>query len=74
MCIRDRVCSVVSRGDRPLFFEDERGTAVTVTSESYVNLLEIFLAPRLHTFPNLDIQHTWFQQDGATSHLSLIHI
>jgi hypothetical protein len=27
-----------------------------------------FLAPRLHSLPNLDIQHTWFQQDGATSH------
>lgn len=52
----------------PYFFEDERGTAVTVTSERYVNMLETFLAPRLHTFPNLDIQHTWFQQDGATSH------
>lgn len=52
----------------PYFFEDERGNAVTLTSERYVNMLETFLAPRLHTFPNLDIQHTWFQQDGATSH------
>jgi hypothetical protein len=30
--------------------------------------IETFLAPRPHSLPNLDIQHTWFQQDGATSH------
>jgi hypothetical protein len=34
-----------------------------VTSQRYVNMLETFLAPRLHSLPNLDIQHTW-----ATSH------
>jgi hypothetical protein len=62
-------CAVSCRGVRgPYFFEDEGDSAVSVTSQSYVNMLETFLAPRLHSLPNLDIQHTWFQQDGATSH------
>jgi hypothetical protein len=33
-------------------------------------MLETFLAPRLHSLPNLDNQHTWFQQDEATSHIA----
>jgi hypothetical protein len=52
----------------PYFFDDEGGSAVSVTSQRYVNMLEIFLAPSLHSLPNLDIQHTWFQQEGAISH------
>jgi hypothetical protein len=55
----------------PYFFEDEGGSVVSETSHRYVNMLETFLAPRLHSLPNLDIHHTWFQQDGATSHTAL---
>jgi hypothetical protein len=52
-------CAVSCRGViGPYFFEDEGGSAVSVTSQRYVNTLETFLAPRLHSLPNLDIQHT----------------
>jgi hypothetical protein len=47
-------CGVIG----PYFFEDGGGSAVSVTSQRYVNMLETFLAPRLHSLPNLDIQHT----------------
>jgi len=43
-------CAVSCRGMiGPYFFEDEEGSAVTVTSQRYVNTLETFLAPRLHS-------------------------
>lgn len=62
-------CAVSGRGViGPYFFEDENGSTVTVTSQRYVHMLETFFAPRLHAFPDIEIQQTWFQQDGATSH------
>jgi hypothetical protein len=50
----------------PYFFEDERGNATTVTSERYVDILEIFVAEQLQNFS--DLRNPWFQQDGATAH------
>ncbi|GBP12630.1 hypothetical protein EVAR_10285_1 [Eumeta japonica] len=52
----------------PYFFENERGRAVTVNSERYVEMLDDFFVPELQNFPGYN-QRTWFQQDGATSHM-----
>lgn len=49
----------------PYFFESEDGSATTVTSARYVEMLQTFFTPRLH---DLNIENMWFQQDGATSH------
>jgi len=51
----------------PHFFEDERGRAVIVNLEHYVEILDDFLVPELQNCPSYN-QRTWFQQDGATSH------
>lgn len=50
------------------FFEDGEGSAVTMMSEHYVNMLETFLAPQFYVPLAIDIQNTWFQQDGTLSH------
>ncbi|PNF38720.1 hypothetical protein B7P43_G14368 [Cryptotermes secundus] len=56
----------------PYFFEDIARNTVTVTSERYVTMLETFLAARIHSVPNTDIENTWFQQDGATAHTARV--
>ena len=38
---------------------------VTVTADRYVEMLETFLRPQLD---DVDTEHVWFQQDGATAH------
>ncbi|CAI6356266.1 unnamed protein product [Macrosiphum euphorbiae] len=50
----------------PYFFEEE-GTAVTVTSVRYVEMLNNFLRPELER-RQVDMREIWFQQDGATAH------
>lgn len=51
----------------PYFFERDDGSAVTVTSARYVEMLQTFFTPRLYEL-NLNVENMWFQQDGATSH------
>lgn len=51
---------------RPHFFEKE-GTAVTVISACYINMLNIFLCPELER-RQVNMREIWFQQDGATAH------
>ena len=49
----------------PFFFEDtQTGNACTVTTDTYIEMLETFMSGYLH--PDI-----WFQQDGATAHTSL---
>ncbi|PNF28923.1 hypothetical protein B7P43_G18433 [Cryptotermes secundus] len=35
-------------------------------------MLETFLAARIHSVPNIDIENTWFQQDRATAHTARV--
>lgn len=66
-------CAVSARGViGPYFFEDDQRNTVTVTSERYVTMLETFMAARIHTVPGIDIENTWFQQDGATAHTARV--
>lgn len=48
----------------PYFFQ-EGGVTVTVTPDWYAGMLETFLRPKLN---DVDTEHIWFQQDGATAH------
>ena len=48
----------------PYFFEDDTGSAVTVTKERYVEMLEHFFIEDSHEI----CSETFFQQDGATPH------
>ncbi|KAJ4445038.1 hypothetical protein ANN_06837 [Periplaneta americana] len=51
----------------PYFFEDDNGTSVTVTSQRYVRMIQELLSPKISNNPFIN-RHTWFQQDGVTSH------
>jgi hypothetical protein len=51
----------------PLFFADETGNAVTLTSDWYVHVVNDFLLPDLRR-RDIDLVTFWFQQDGATAH------
>jgi len=53
----------------PYFYEDQRGNAVTVNTERYIAMLQNFFAPALQDFDGFN-QRSWFQQDGATCHIS----
>jgi len=65
-------CGVASFGIiGPYFFEDDRGVAVTVTSERYLKMLQDFVLPQLGMV-DVDVEQLWFQQDGATSHTARI--
>jgi len=35
---------------------------------TYVTILETFSGEKLQFFQSIDVENTWFQQDGATSH------
>jgi hypothetical protein len=48
--------------------DDERGSAVTVTSDRYVHMVNEFLLPELH-YCDSEIATFWFQQDEATAHI-----
>lgn len=48
-------------------FFKEGDHSVTVTSDSYVEMLWNFLEPKLRDFGSLDM---WFQQDRATAHIA----
>jgi hypothetical protein len=49
------------------FFEDETDSAVTVTSDRYVRMLNDFLLPDSRR-RDIDLGTCWFQQTGATAH------
>lgn len=57
------------RESGPFFYEDQRSRPVTVNTERYVAMLQIFFAPALQDFSGFN-HRTWFQQDGATCHTS----
>lgn len=49
----------------PYFHENANGVALSITSHGYRD----FLTPELRNFAGFN-EHTWFQQDGATSHVA----
>ena len=51
----------------PYFFEDEDGSALTIISDRYIEMLENILQPQLNELA-ADVENIWFQQDGATVH------
>jgi len=61
-------CGVASFGsNRPYFFADGAGRAVTVNSARYIKMLCTFLEPELQRLCT-EIQTLQFQQDTATAH------
>ena len=50
-----------------LYFFEEEGVTVTVSSDRYCDMLQNFLRPKLD---ELEEEYAWFQQDGATAHTS----
>jgi hypothetical protein len=48
-----------------LYFFEEGSATVTVTADQFVEILEAFLHPKLE---DVDTEHVWFQQDGATAY------
>jgi hypothetical protein len=60
-------CGVANFGvTDPYFFEDEGGSAVTVTSARYVEILRNFFTPELSRH-GIELLTIWFQQDDATA-------
>ena len=57
----------------PFWFEDEHNNAVMVTKERYIVVLKKFLT-RLRSRRHININHQWFQQDGATPHTANLTI
>jgi len=51
----------------PYFFEDEGGATVTVNGDTYRTMITDFFVPALD---GIDVDNVWFQQDGATCHIS----
>ena len=58
-------CAVADLGVIGPYFFEEGGATVTVTANRYVEILETFLRPKLE---DVDTEHAWFQQDGATAY------
>jgi hypothetical protein len=58
-------CAVADFGVIGPYFFEEGGATVTVTTNLYDEMLETFLRPKLD---DVDTEHLWFQQDGATAH------
>ncbi|XP_045457214.1 uncharacterized protein LOC123667306 [Melitaea cinxia] len=55
----------------PFFFENDQGATVTVTSERYIDMINIFFVPQLQE-EGIDKSSVWFQQDGATAHTARV--
>lgn len=49
----------------PYFFEDDDGATITVNGERYRALITDYLMPIVH---ENNMEHFWFQQDGAPCH------
>lgn len=58
-------CTISQVGIIGPYFFQENGRAVTVNSDHYLTMLQEFFQP---AFKAMQLQDTWFQQDGATSH------
>ena len=59
-------CGFWSRGIiGPFFFENEQGEPITVNSDCFRAMLNVFLFTKIE---EEDIGKIWFQQDGATCH------
>ena len=56
---------LVQRHNRPFFFENEQGEAVTANGDCYRAMLNEFLFTKIE---EEDIDNIWFQQDDATCH------
>ena len=54
----------------PYFFEDADGQTLTINSDRYVDVLSKFLERLQEIVPAHMIQEQWFQQDGASPHVS----
>lgn len=62
-------CAVSSRAIiGPYFFEDDNGRNVTVNGDRYLKMINEFFLPSLRR-RRIPLARTWFQQDGATSHI-----
>jgi len=59
-------CALTLVGIVKLYFFEEGGVTVTVTSNQYCEMLENFLRPKMEEHENTNA--FWFQQDGATAH------
>lgn len=51
----------------PYFFENNHGRTVTVNSERYGRMLTDYFFTKIEDY---DLDDMWFQQDGATSHVT----
>jgi len=60
-------CAIAKFGMWGLYFFEEEGVTVTVTSDQYCDMLQNVLRPKLD---ELEEEYVWFQQDGATVHTS----
>ena len=63
-------CALSSKGIiGPFLFENDAGDTVTVTQETYRNVIKKFVSTlkRRHG----DLAQEWFQQDGATPHTAI---
>ena len=58
-------CAISSHGIIGPYFYEEGEMTVTVTADRYIDMLQNFLRPNLN---DLNLDHVWFQQDGATAH------
>jgi transposase len=56
----------------PYFFENEHGATVTVNAERYIHMLNNFLRPQLRRRRLHNVEHVYFQQDGATPHTARV--
>ena len=67
---RVTVCCAISRVGIicPYFFQDN-WLAVTVNSERYLTMIQDFFQPALVA---MQLEDTWFQQDGATAHTARV--
>ncbi|KAJ8886870.1 hypothetical protein PR048_013082, partial [Dryococelus australis] len=62
-------CAVVKFGITVPYFYEEENVSVTVTLASEIKILNTFLQPELD-IRRVSMSDLWFQQDGATSHMS----
>ena len=61
-------CSFLAGGiTGPYFFENEAGAALLVNGLHYRTMINEFLWPELE---DMDVDDVYFQQDGATCHVS----
>jgi hypothetical protein len=63
-------CAISAQGIiGPYFFEGDDGVSVTVNTKRYNHMLETFFLPEMR-HRNWNMARAWFQQDGATAHMT----